>query len=215
MAGDTRAGSPEGRGRQARTRLARAAVVEAARTLFVERGYAVTTVEAISERSDVPPATVYRLFSSKLGILTALIDASVAGTEDSVPLAEQPAARALLAATDPARQLAGFAAICREVNTRTAPLYRVLVGAAESDPDAAALLADRTRHRRAGQELIARSLARSGALRPTVREADAADIIHALMSPEVYQLLVADSGWQPERYERWLTQILIDQLLPR
>jgi AcrR family transcriptional regulator len=215
MAGDTRAGSPEGRGRQARTRLARAAVVEAARTLFVERGYAVTTVEAISERSDVPPATVYRLFSSKLGILTALIDASVAGTEDSVPLADQPAARALLAATDPARQLAGFAAICRDVNTRTAPLYRVLVGAAESDPDAAARLADRTRHRRAGQELIARSLARSGALRSTVREADAADIIHALMSPEVYQLLVADRGWQPERYEQWLTQILIDQLLPR
>jgi AcrR family transcriptional regulator len=215
VAGDNRAGSPEGRSRQARTRLARAAVVEAARTLFVERGYAVTTMEAISERSDVPPATVYRLFSSKLGILTALIDASVAGTEDSVPLADQPAARALLAATDPARQLAGFAAICREVNTRTAPLYRVLVGAAESDPDAAALLADRTRHRRAGQELIARSLARSGALKPSVREGDAADIIHALMSPEVYQLLVADRGWRPERYEQWLTQILIDQLLPR
>ncbi|TWF82205.1 hypothetical protein FHX44_118150 [Pseudonocardia hierapolitana] len=94
-------------------------------------------------------------------------------------------------------------------------LYRVLVGAAESDPDAAALLADRTRHRAAGQELIARSLARSGALRSTVREADAADIIHALMSPEVYQLLVAERGWQPERYEQWLTQILIDQLMPR
>ncbi|OLT14444.1 TetR family transcriptional regulator [Pseudonocardia sp. CNS-139] len=195
--------------------MARAAVVEAARTLFVERGYAATTVEAISERSDVPPATVYRLFSSKLGILTALIDASVAGTEDSTPLADQPIARALLADPDPTRQLAGFAAICREVNTRTEPLYRVLVGAAESDPDATALLADRTRHRRAGQELIARSLARSGALRPTVSEADAADIIHALMSPEVYQLLVTDRGWPPKRYEQWLTQILIDQLLPR
>lgn len=215
MAGDTRAGSPDGMGRQARTRLARAAVVEAARTLFVERGYAVTTVEAISERSDVPPATVYRLFSSKLGILRALMDASVAGTEESVPLAEQPAARSLLADPDPARQLAGFAAICREVNERTEPLYRVLVGAAASDPDAAALLADRTRHRRAGQGQIARSLARGGALRPNVREAHAADIIHALMSPEVYQLLVADRGWPPERYEHWLTQILIDQLLPR
>jgi AcrR family transcriptional regulator len=213
MAGDTRAGAPDGVGRQARTRLARAAVVNAARTLFVERGYAVTTMEAISERSDVPPATVYRLFSSKLGILRALIDASVAGNEEAVPLAEQPAARSLLADPDPARQLAGFAAICREVNERTEPLYRILVGAAASDPDAAALLADRTRHRRAGQELIARSLARGGALRPTVREADAADIVHALMSPEVYQLLVADRGWPPKRYEQWLTQILIDQLL--
>ena len=59
---------------QARTRFARRAVVEAARTLFLERGYAATTMEAISEHSDVPAATVYRLFSSKLGILRALLD---------------------------------------------------------------------------------------------------------------------------------------------
>jgi hypothetical protein len=56
-------------------------------------------------------------------------------------------------------------------------------------------------------------LARAGALRPKLRERDAADIIHALMSPEVYGLLVIDRGWPSERYERWLTAILIDQLL--
>jgi AcrR family transcriptional regulator len=202
-------------GRQARTRLARAAVVGAARALFVERGYAATTVEAISERSDVPPATVYRLFSSKPGILRALIDVSVAGTDDAVSLANQPTAQAPLADPDPARQLAGFAAICGEVNARTEPLYRILVSAAESDPEAAALLAERTRHRSAGQDLIARSLAHAGTLRPALREREAADIIHALMSPEVYQLLVTDRGWKPQRYEQWLAQILIDQLLPR
>ena len=38
-----------GRG-QARTRLARRAVVDAARTLFLDRGYAATTIEAISEQ---------------------------------------------------------------------------------------------------------------------------------------------------------------------
>jgi len=63
--------------------------------------------------------------------------------------------------------------------------------------------------------LIARSLARAGALRPDLREREAADIIHALMSPEVYQLLVADRGWPPQRYEKWLARTLIDQLLPR
>lgn len=207
--------SQASRGRQARTRLARAAVVEAARILFIERGYAATTMEAISERSDVPAATVYRLFSSKLGILRALIEVSVAGTENAAALADQPTAQALLADPDPARQLAGFAAICREVNSRTEPLYRVLVSAAQSDPDAAALLTERTQHRRAGQQLIARSLARVGALRPPLRERDAADVIHALMSPEVYQLLVAECGWKPQRYEQWLGEILIDQLLLR
>ncbi|HVW41941.1 MAG TPA: helix-turn-helix domain-containing protein [Amycolatopsis sp.] len=200
---------------QARTRLARAAVVEAARALFVERGYAATTMDAISERSQIPPATVYRLFASKLGILTALIEAAVAGSEDAGDVVDQPAAQALLHEPDPARQLAGFAAICRAVNVRTSPLYRVLAGAADSDRDAAALLAERARQRGAGQKQIARSLARSGALRPGLREQDAADIIHALMSPEVFTLLVADRRWSPQRYERWLAQTLQDQLLPR
>jgi hypothetical protein len=98
--------------------------------------------------------------------------------------------------------------------SRTEPVYRILVSAAGSDPDAAALLAEQTRHRQHGQGQIAHLLARTGALRPQLRERDAADIIHALMSPEVYRLLVGDRGWDPERYERWLTEILIDQLLP-
>ncbi len=212
-----------GRGPQARTRLARAAVVEAARSLFVERGFAATTVEAISERSDVPAATVYRLFSSKLGILRELLDVSVTGADETAataaaplaPLADQPAARALFAEADPAAQLTGFAAVCREVNERTEPLYRILVSAAASDPGAALLLAERTRLRSEGQDRIARTLARAGALRPGLREREAADIVHALMSPEVYRLLVVDRGWRPPRYERWLAESLIGQLLPR
>lgn len=179
----------------------------------MERGYGPTTVDAISAESDVPPATVYRLFSSKLGILRALIDRSVAGFDNAVPLADQPAAQELFADPDPARRLTGFAAICREVNARTEPLYRILVSAAESDPDAAALLKERTRHRGAGQDQIARSLAEAGSLRPGMGEREAADIIHALMSPEVYQLFT-DRGWTPQRYEQWLAQTLIDQLLP-
>src|SRR3954464_9295722 len=78
-----------GRG-QARTRFARRAVVDAARTLFLERGYVATTIEAISERADVPTATVYRLFSSKLGILKALLDVSIAGDDEAVPVARRP-----------------------------------------------------------------------------------------------------------------------------
>jgi len=78
----------------------------------------------------------------------------------------------------------------------------------------AALLAERTRHRQQNQSRIARHLARAGALRQELREREAADIIHALMSPEVYRLLVGDRGWTREQYEQWLKGILIDQLLP-
>ena len=193
--------------------MARAAVVEAARTLFLERGYGASTVEAISERADVPAATVYRLFSSKRGILKALLDISIVGDDEAVPLAERPQVRSLLGDPDPRSQLAGFVAIAVQVNSRIAPIYRILVSAAASDPDTTVLLDELTRQRQEGQRLIAHSLAGAGALRPGLRERDAADIIHALMSPELYRLLVLDRRWKPERYERWLTGVLSDQLL--
>ena len=80
---------PVGRG-QARTRLARRAVIDAARSLFVERRYAATTIDASARRADVPPATVYRLFSSKLGILKALLDTSIAGDDEPVAVPDRP-----------------------------------------------------------------------------------------------------------------------------
>jgi TetR/AcrR family transcriptional regulator, regulator of autoinduction and epiphytic fitness len=210
--GDHRDGAKD---RQARTRLARRAVVEAARALFLERGYPATTIEAISDRSDVPSATVYRLFSSKLGILKALLDVSIGGDDDAVAVLDRPRTRAAAAGADAATRLAGFVHIAVEVNRRTLPIYRILVSAAGSDPDASALLADLTRQRDEGQGHLARSLARAGDLRDDLSARDAADVVHALMSPDLYQLLVADRGWSPERYEQWLLEMLVDQLLPR
>jgi AcrR family transcriptional regulator len=198
---------------QARTRRTRAAVVEAARALFLERGYAATTIDAISAASDTPPATVYRLFASKLGILKAVLDVSIGGDDEAVPVADRPQVQAMLADADPASQLAGFAALLRGLMDRAAPVHRILADAARSDEDAAALLAEIARQRQAGQQRIARSLARSKALRAGLKESDAADVIHALASPEVYGLLVLDRGWSSERYETWVRDILIEQLL--
>jgi len=198
---------------QARTRLARGAVIEAARRLFLERGYGSTTVEAISEEASVPPATVYRLFSSKHGILKALFDVSIVGDHDDVPMAERPQVRSLTDG-DAAQQLAGFVRVIVQVNERVAPLYRILVSAAGTDPEAAALLDELTQQRQQGQRMVSRSLARAGALRPELKERDAADVVHALGSPELYGLLVGDRGWRPERYARWLERTLVDQLLP-
>jgi AcrR family transcriptional regulator len=200
---------------QARTRLARAAVVEAARRLFLDRGYGATTVDAISELADVPPATVYRLFSSKHGILEALLDVSIVGDDEDVPMADRPPVRRVLVERDPAEQLAGFVRITAQVNARIAPLYRILVSAAGADADAAALLDELTRQRQQGQRQIARSLAAAGALHPGLRERDAADLVHALLSPELYRLLVVDRSWKAERFEAWLAKTLVDQLVPQ
>ena len=189
-------------------------MVDAAAALFLEGGYGATTMDAISERADVPAATVYRLFVSKHGILKALLDVSIVGDDEEVPMAERPPVQSLLADPDPREQLAGFVKIAAQVNARVAPMYRILVSAAGSDQDAAAILDELTRQRQNGQRVIARSLARAGALRPELRERDAADLIHALMSPEMYRLLVLDRGWKRDRYQGWLTTALVQQLLP-
>ena len=205
---------PEGVARQARTRRTRAAVIEAARDLFIEHGYAATTIEAISERSDTPQATVYRLFASKLGILKAVLDVSIGGDDQAVAMVDRPEVLAMLGDPDPRKQLAGFAAVVCRVLGRAGSVHAILADAARSDRDAAALLEEMARQRHEGQRRIARSLARAGALRAGLRERDAADIVHALASPEVYGLLVAERGWSSERYEAWLRSILVDQLLP-
>lgn len=213
MDGDVKTRNSNQRPSQARTRRTRAAVVDAARTLFLERGYAATTIEAISDHSDTPQATVYRLFSSKLGILKAVLDVSIVGDDQAVPMLDRPHVRALLSDRDPKIQLTGFAAMLRDLMARAAPVHRILADAARSDEAAASVLGKIARQRLDGQQRIARSLARSKALRPGMRERDAADVIHALASPEVYGLLVLDRGWSGERYETWLKAILIDQLL--
>jgi hypothetical protein len=121
--------------------------------------------------------------------------------------------RELATAPDARTQLEGFVEVVADVNHRVAPIYRILVSAAGTDPDAAELLDGLTRQRQQGQRVIARSLARSGRLKAGLRERDAADIIHALLSPEMYRLTVVDRGWTAERYRRWLSELLADQLL--
>lgn len=213
MASDVkRESEPRGSG-QARTRLARRAVVDAARALFVERGFAGTTVEAVSQRSEVPPATVYRLFGSKVGILRALLDVSIAGDDRPVAVADRPEVGGLLEEPDPQRMLAGFAAVTTAINERTSEVYAVLVGAAASDPAAAELLDDVDRQRGRGQQAFTRTLARRRQLRRGMKERDAADLVHALMAPEIYRRLVGGRGWAPARYRDWLTATLVQQLL--
>ena len=197
---------------QARTRLARRAVVDAARELFIERGYATTTIAAISGRAGVPEPTVYRLFSSKVGILKVLLDVAIAGDDEPIAVSDRAGVTSLFDEADPRSVLAGFAAITTQINLRTNDLYHVLTRASDSDAEAAALLDELRQQRSRGQTQIVRALHRQGTLRGGLKVIDAADIVHALMSPEVYRLLVVDRGWTAERYQQWAAGLLVQQL---
>jgi AcrR family transcriptional regulator len=197
---------------QARTRFARRAVVAAARRLFVEHGYAASTIEAISDAAEVPQATIYRLFASKLGILEALLDTSIAGDDQPIAVHDRPEVAALMTEADPIELLDGLAGVTTAINQRTNDVYRVLVGAAGSDPAAAGLLDGIQQQRTVGQGRFVHALAGRGSLREGLQVDDAVDLVHALTSPEVYRLLVVDRGWPPERYRRWLADTLVQQL---
>lgn len=199
---------------QARTRRARIAVVSAAQRRFVEQGYVATTIADISKLADVPVATVYRLFSTKLGILQAVLDIAIAGDDVNIPIAARAPVQVAINDPEPCRRIAGFVALTASINGRIFEMYRVLVNAADADQEATAYLQELAAQRQRGQGLLANSLASSASLRSAVSEHDATDIIHALMSPEIYRLLVHDRHWKPERYSSWLTATLITQLLP-
>jgi AcrR family transcriptional regulator len=205
-------GAPAGR-EQARTRLARRAVIDAARSLFVERGYASTTLESISRLAGVPQPTLYRLFNSKLGILKTLLDVSIAGDDEPVEVLQRPPAASLLDERDPRLVLDGFAAITTGINGRTNDVYTVLSRAADSDAEAAELFRTLAEQRARGQQHIVQALHRDGRLRAGLSADEAGDIVHALMSPEVYRLLVIGRGWAPARYQRWAADALVQQLL--
>lgn len=194
--------------RQAQARRTRAAVVAAARDVFLDRGYPATTIEAISDAAAVAPATVYRLFGTKRGILQAVLEVAFVGDDEPVALHERETAQAAEAEPDPRRMLAGYARLCREVLDRSARLHEVLRSALDVDADAAELYTRTHDQRLVGQARIARGLAERGALADHLDEDTARDVIYTLMAPDVYRLLTVERGWSADRYEQWLADTL-------
>ena len=129
--------------------------MEAAARLFVERGYAGTTIPAIAAEADVAVETVYRSASGKAGLLADAVRAAVAGGSDraEVPVTERPAIRRIAEEQDPVRQLELYAATQPGIWSRVGPLLRVLDAAAmcsRSSTSEASLFAAASSTRRSG-----------------------------------------------------------------
>jgi len=81
---------PPARPRQRRTPAAqRQAILQAASDVFLERGYAGASIDAIVERAGGSKATVYALFGNKEGLLTALVSQgaeTLAAFVDALPV---------------------------------------------------------------------------------------------------------------------------------
>lgn len=192
--------------REQQAQQTRAALVEAATRLFTTRGWAATGMRDIAREAGVATETVYAHFASKTGLLQKVIDIAVVGDEGAVPLADR-SQFAALAQGSRADRIAAAARLVTDVNTRTAGFAKVIRQAAPTDEDMAETLeATRERQRRD----VAAGLALLIGRRPTAAERDGT---WALMSHEVYLLLVESSGWNPEQYEAWMAEML-DSAVP-
>jgi AcrR family transcriptional regulator len=199
--------------RQAQMRATRRRVIEAAKRLFTEHGYLATTIEDIATAADTPLPTVYRLFGSKQALLAAILDTSFGGDDQPIAFADRPAVRAARTEPDPVKMVNAFARITREFMERSSAIQHVLATAAQVDAEAAELLAEIRRQRYTGQSRIVAALEARGALDPDLGTSEAADIVYALLSPDMHRILTVERGWDGDRYERFIARSL-GSLLP-
>ena len=187
----------------------------AADKLFRERGYVGTSMPAIASEAGVVVETVYRAFGSKSALFKAVIESALAGGSEraETPPAERPAIRAVIEETDPRRKLELYAATQPGVHGRSGPLYRVLVAAADSDPELRDVLDAMEARRLLGLGALASQLAERRALRSDLSVGDARDVIWTLCSTAVHDLLVGQRGWTAETYQHWLAAALQRELL--
>jgi AcrR family transcriptional regulator len=180
----------------------RASVVEAARTLFADKGFAATTVADVAREAGVSPQTVYGTFGGKSGLVAALVD--LIDDAGAVPAL----AGRLMASGDPDEVLELAVRIPRSVFEGSGDLIVALAGAAPTDEPAAAALAEGRGRHDAGMARSVERLGELGALRPDIDVAQAAAVFASLTSDETFARLVSRHGWDLDACEAWMRETL-------
>jgi AcrR family transcriptional regulator len=201
--------------RQAQAGETRRHILEAARKLFMERGYAGATAEAIATEAGVALQTVYAIFKNKRKILVSLMHvSSPSGNEDHLPVHERTGAQAVAREPDQRRQLHMFAEIVAYNLDQVAVISRIMVDAARTEGEIAKILQKLNQQRLDHMALAVQQVAAHGPFREEVDLAYATNTVWTLTSPEVFLLLTEDRGWSKEKYAQWLADMLVRALLP-
>ena len=183
-------------------------IAESARRLFVERGFAATTIDAIAADAGISAPTIYATYGSKRAILMQLLD-------DMEVAADRDAARAAIvrAGGDPRAELRAIVDFDVRLFTRAADVIAAVRSAGAADPAFDEIRIEGEARRRRAIAPVVRAWARAGVLRAGVSEREAADVLWAMCGDEVYRVYVRDLGWPVERYRTWLHETLIHLLL--
>jgi AcrR family transcriptional regulator len=202
--------SPVRREQARRTRLA---VLEAARRLFLDPGYAATSLATVAEAADVSVPTVYAVFGSKRQLLSELVDVTIAGDDEPVPLAERAFVDRIRSAPDLRHKLLAYADHLVETNRRVVDVLLALAGAATADADAAAIWRKNLQARRVGMTMFAQDLMTTGEVRPDADSTAVADVLCLAMDVRNYNWFVRECGWSDEQFRGWYVDSVAGALL--
>jgi AcrR family transcriptional regulator len=211
MARPVKTRSYDNSGRAAAARETRRSVVRAAKELFLDRGYAATTLAQVAERAGVSVQTVYAQFGSKPALVKQIVDEAIAGDDEPVPIVDRPEVLAQIAEPDPQVRIRMHARFSAKRVTALEPIDRMVRSAAEVDPAMREQLERDQRGLLEGMAQMASLYAGRDELVVSVEVAAAR--IAALMSPELYRRTVLDHGWSLEDYTSWLGDLMAASVL--
>ena len=162
----------------------------AARELFVQRGYSATTVTDIAARARVSVDTVYAAVGRKPVVLRELVETSLSGTDHAVVAQQRDYVLAIQQAPTAREKLTIYATAVVKIQQRLAPVFIALRDAAVDDPACAALWTEISERRARNMREFAADLRETGELRDDLSDDEVADIVWSMNAAEYWVLLV-------------------------
>lgn len=181
-------------------------ILESASTTFSANGYQATTLAAIARDAGVSAETV-KSAGSKADLLIRSFELLFAGVEGVDGLTETDAMHQVADLPVEAMIEALITGVT-EANARGCRLWTVLLGASLSDPVVDEALQRMLVNRRKDYLRFTSLLVERGVAHPGLDVEHAAAELSFLMSPESYEQLVLQSGWDDADYRRWVTSAI-------
>lgn len=215
MIGETQGRRPyNADGRRAQAEANRERILAAAGELFVERGFAGTSIADIARAARVSTPTVFARFGSKVQLLKEAAETALVGDAEPVPLAQRPEMIHVREGRTAEEVVTRFAALIAEVGPRSVPVAMVLYGAADANPEIAEVVRTLDGQRLQGATALAGIVLDRLGSGDEAHLAELRDLIWLLNAPQTFDLCVFRRGWSPERYARWVSRTLRSALEP-
>jgi AcrR family transcriptional regulator len=182
-------------------------ILQTARRLFAERGYAATSVNDIAEEASVAVQTIYTRLGSKRGIVVALLE--VIDEEAGV----REAAAAIAAGRTSADVLRTQNRLTRDLQERCGDIVGALIAAAALEPEVVQVVAEGLRRHRYGARLTIDRIAELGGLRHDLPADHAIALLSAATAHDAWYELVHAHKLSWDEAERTLNDALTRAIL--